>query len=267
MLPVISVIIPTFNRKRLVTEAINSVLRQQPNNYEVIVVDDGSTDQTVSYLSSLDLDIKIISTVQGGPAKARNVGIKHALGEFICFLDSDDLWLLEKLRLQYQYFLVHPNVALVYTNEYFQAKDKVLETRFDRVLPQRTFRHPAFVDTCPIHTSSVMVRKTVFDELGYFNEDLTMLEDSDMWNRISERFEFGFIEEPLVIFRWEIDTEHIMHKRNLKRFIGEARKYLWLYEQRRKGKVLSFGEKKAITDSYAMIGNLESELCAEEQLG
>jgi glycosyltransferase involved in cell wall biosynthesis len=261
MLPTISVIIPTYNRKQLVLEAINSVLQQEPYNYEVLVIDDGSTDGTSPYLASLGLNIRIIrSEVNTGSARARNLGIKAARGAYIAFLDSDDLWLPQKLHMQLAYFCSHPDVALVYTNEYYQVSGQILETRFDRIPPQSTFLYPAFVDTCPIQTSSVMVKASVFAELGYFNEELHVHDDSDMWNRISESYAFGFIEQPLVTYQWEIDQEHIMHDKYMRRFIEEARKYLRFYEERRRHRTLSYQEAKAISDSYAVINALESHL-------
>src|SRR3989344_2440298 len=131
--PVISVIIPSYNRKSIVVEAIRSVFKQEPRNYEVIVVDDGSSDGTEDYLKSLDLPIKIIRKENGGVSSARNAGIKVAQGKYVAFLDSDDLWLPGILENQLAYLQSHPEIPLVYTDQYIEVDGKNLEkTRFNR---------------------------------------------------------------------------------------------------------------------------------------
>ena len=107
----ISVIIPVFNRKDIVLEAIQSVLQQMPKNYEVIVVDDGSTDNTANYIESLNLPVHVIRKENGGVASARNAGIRIAKGEYIAFLDSDDLWLPGILKAQLEYLQLHSSTS------------------------------------------------------------------------------------------------------------------------------------------------------------
>ena len=96
----VSIIIPTYNRAKLVTEAVQSALSQTYTNFEILVIDDGSTDNTEEMLKKYDNDIKYIKTERSGPGRARNLGISRAKGEFIAFLDSDDLWMDFKLDLQ-----------------------------------------------------------------------------------------------------------------------------------------------------------------------
>ena len=261
MNPLISVIIPTYNRKDIVLESINSVLTQKPKNYEVIVVDDGSTDETSSYLESLELPLRVIKKENGGVASARNLGIKNAKGTYIAFLDSDDLWLPGILKEQLEYLTTHPDIPLVYTDQRLDIKgEKVGITRFGVMNTtheeKSKFDLPGFAQSPPIHTSSVMVKKSIFDELGYFNENLKIHEDTDMWNRISEKYYLGYIEKPLAVFRWERDPNHLLMASKRKMFIEEGKKYMALYEERKKGKITD-REKKGIDDSYRRMALLE----------
>lgn len=263
MQPLISVVIPTYNRKHIVFEAIKSVLQQEPKNYEVIVIDNGSTDTTVEYLKSLQLPIRIIRKENGGAAGARNEGIKHAEGKYIAFLDSDDLWLPGILKAQSEYLELNPNIPLVYTDQFIELKGKRINTtRFTMKKltheEMSRFDLPGFAQNQPIHISSVMVRKIIFDEIGYFNEDLKIHEDTDMWNRISEKHELGYIEQPLAVFRWEKDSKHLLNSSARKKFINEGRKYMKLYENRRKGRELTEREKDAIAASHRKIEKLDS---------
>lgn len=253
----VSVIIPTYNRKLIVESAIRSVLNQKFEDYEIIVVDDGSTDGTREYLESLNLPIKIISKQNGGVASARNAGIKVALGKYIAFLDSDDSWLPDKLSAQISYLEAHPEIPLVYIDEYIEVNGEVLvETRFQRANVsddvKNNFLLPGFIQQTPIHTSSVMIRKNVFDEIGYFNETLKIHEDSELWNRISMKYKFGYIDIPLAIFRYKDDAEHLMkdfHKEPSKQ---ESIKYLKLYEKMHE-KNMTDEIKKSIEESYKIL--------------
>lgn len=266
----ISVIIPTYNRKQLVVEAVNSALTQEPENYEIIVVDDGSTDGTIELLESLKLPINIIKKQNGGVSSARNAGIKQAKGRYIAFLDSDDLWLPGILNSQYNFLQSHPAIPLVYTDQHINVQGKLLDTsRFSA----KTYTHetmskfdlPGFVQDTPIHISSVMVRKSIFDEIGYFNESLHIHEDTDMWNRISEKYQLGYISQPLAVFRWEADPEHLLKPSARRKFISEALNYMKVYESRRQPQTLSEREKTAITKSYERIHSLENLIDRQEK--
>lgn len=262
MEPLISVIIPTYNRKDIILESIHSVLAQEPKNYELIIVDDGSTDGTTDYLESLHLPVKILRKENSGVASARNMGVKNAQGEYIAFLDSDDLWLPGILKAQLKYLEKHPKIPLVYTNQILDIKgEKVGITRFgvmNMTHEQKSkFDLPGFAQSPPIHTSSVMIRKFIFDEIGYFNENLKIHEDTDMWNRISEKYHLGYIDKPLAVFRWEKDPNHLLMAAKRKLFIHEGKKYMQIYINRRKGRKLTEREKKGIEDSYKRMDMLE----------
>lgn len=254
---IVSVIIPTYNRSKIVESAIRSVLNQSYKDYEIIVIDDGSTDGTMEYLESLHLPIKIISKQNGGVASARNAGIKAAQGDYIAFLDSDDSWLPDKLKAQVDYLYTHPDMPLVYTDEYIEVNGETLQdTRFQRANVddniKNNFLLAGFVQQTPIHTSAVMVRKTVLDEVGYFNETLKIHEDSELWNRISKKYKFGYIDIPLAVFRYKDGVEHLMKDFHSERSKEEGRKYLRLYEEMYKYDMTD-QIRKSIDDSYKIL--------------
>ena len=263
MTPAISAVIPTYNRKQFVLDAINSALQQDPKNYEIIVVDDGSTDGTFEYLLSLNLPIRVIRKQNGGVASARNEGIRNAKGKYITFLDSDDVWLPGILKAQLDFLASHPHIPLVYTDQYIELSGKRLEkTRFQaqpatHEEKSRFDLSSAVLKHTPIHASSVMVRRSVFDAVGLFNEELKIHEDTEMWNRISEKYELGYIEKPLSIFRWEKDSEHLLKPEYRRLFISEAKKFLRMYQERRKQKGLTFEEKRTLDESEKRIHELE----------
>jgi glycosyltransferase involved in cell wall biosynthesis len=253
----ISVIIPTYNRKHIVEEAIRSALNQTMKDFEVIVIDDGSNDGTAEYLESLNLPINIISKKNGGVASARNAGIKMARGRYVAFLDSDDVWLPDKLKTQFEYLTAHPNIPLVYTDEYIEVNGDVMpKTRFQRADVgediKDNFLLSGFVQRTPIHTSAVMVRKDVLDEVGYFNETLKIHEDSELWNRISMKYKFGFINIPLATFRYNDGTDHLMKDFHKEPSKVEGRKYLKLYEKMHENNMTD-EIRDSIKKSYEML--------------
>lgn len=268
-LPLISIIIPSYNRKAIVVEAIKSALEQEPKNYEVIVIDDGSIDGTEEHLKSFNLPIIILKKENGGVASARNLGIKAAQGDYIAFLDSDDLWLPGILENQLAYLQSHLDIPLVYTDQYIEVEGKIQDqTRFHKkTVPESQrirFNLPGFVQHMPIHISSVMIRKNIFDEVGYFNEDLKIHEDTEMWNRISEKYTFGYIEKPLAIFRWEKDKNHLLKEGFRKRFVDEGKKYLKVYKAIKQDH-LTDEERQSIKQSYDKIEEIERGLTSVHQ--
>ena len=261
MNPVISVVITTYNRKKIVREALKSVFIQKPANYEVVVVDDGSTDGTVEYLKSLNLPIYIVEGNHKGIAASRNRGIKKAKGQYIAFLDSDDLWIQGILKAQLSYLKQHPTIPLVYTDQYIESSGKrIRQTRFQSVnlshKEKIKFSLSGFVQFVPIHISSVMIRKSIFDEVGHFDERLKIHDDTEMWNRISEKHNLGYIEKPLSIRRCGRDSEHITKEGHRNLYCTDGRRYLQIYEQRRKS-VLTREEKDAIQESYRRIDQIQ----------
>lgn len=237
MSPLISVIIPTYNRQTIVLETIRSAINQEPENFEIIVVDDGSTDKTIDYLEYLNLPIRLIRTENKGVSNARNTGIKASNGEYCAFLDSDDIWLDGILKNQSNYLDTFPNIPLVYTDhfeEVFNDQGSLLKQKSH--FQSYNFSHqekskyslPFLVQPSPILTSSVMIKKKVFEQVGLFDENLKVAEDLDLFHRISSKYQLGYINKPLAIYSWCKDPNHLL---SLPRevFFAELKKYLDKY--------------------------------------
>ena len=199
--PLISVIIPTFNRATVIMRAINSVLAQDCPDFELIIVDDGSTDNTKTMLAPLHeaRRLKYLAhTTKSGVSAARNSGIRVAAGQFISFLDSDDEWLPGKLTTQIEFFTKNPDFQIVQTQERWIRNGR-------RVNPGRKHLKKAgdiFLDAvklCLISPSAVMLRQELLDEIGLFDETLEAAEDYDLWLRVLARYPVGLIDQELVI--------------------------------------------------------------------
>lgn len=197
----VSVIIPTRNRATMVREAVESVLAQKDAPYELIVVDDGSEDNTPRLLAAYGDTVRILRREgPGGVSAARNLGIMAARGEWIAFLDSDDLWLPGKLRAQLDYFKLQPDMPICQTEEIWIHKGR-------RRNPKRYHAKPSgwcferLLERCLVSPSAVMLHRSLFDEVGLFDESLPACEDYDMWLRIGCRYPIGLVPKPLVIKR------------------------------------------------------------------
>jgi glycosyltransferase involved in cell wall biosynthesis len=204
--PGISVVIPTFNRAGMVTEAVESVLNQTCRDFELIVVDDGSTDGTFDILAAMDGPIQVLRRENGGVSAARNTGIAAARGELLAFLDSDDIWLPEKLAVQAGFMSVFPAATLCHTEEIWLRNGK-------RVNPRKHHakaRGPEFrrlLRDCLISPSSVMIRRSVLLEAGGFDENLPACEDYDLWLRLARDHDIHLIDRPLVVKRGGHDDQ------------------------------------------------------------
>lgn len=205
MTPGVSVIIPTHNRRAMLREALSSVAAQRGSSFEVLVVDDGSTDGTWQDLSGHDLsahfaDIRAVRTERRGPAAARNRGIALARGRLIAFLDSDDLWMPEKLARQSLFMRNNPDCLISQTGETWMRDGRSVNPG------QRHRKRPGdiFIDslrTCLISPSAAILRRELLDEVGGFDEDMAACEDYDLWLRILARHEVGLLDEPLTVRR------------------------------------------------------------------
>jgi len=199
--PSVSVIIPTHNRAAFLVTALRSVLDQTFQDFEVLVVDDGSNDGT-SELRQQFRDARIQwlrhDTARGGAA-ARNTGIVHSRGDYIAVLDDDDKWYPEKLALQVDVMLKsQPEVAGVYTG-YFIV-DRASGSVRGRMSPSRRGNlHAALLKSNPIGgSSSILLKKACLEKVGLFDETLPSFQDRDLWIRISREFHFDYVEEPLL---------------------------------------------------------------------
>jgi len=222
--PKFSVIIPTFNRATLVLEAVDSVLAQTYGNFELIVVDDGSTDDTVERLRRVvDRRLSVVPVSHGGVSAARNAGLAAAGGALISFLDSDDLWLPHKLASEVDFLVRHPDVGVVFGDlEKYDGGQHVASFMrttdvFSKRLP--TARTDGFVlrpremylcllQEVPVKTPATTVRRDVLQAVGRFNELWTSSEDWELLLRLARVTAFGYIDRPLAVIRVSPDSLH-----------------------------------------------------------
>ena len=200
--PKVSVIIPVFNRENLIQRSIYSVLNQTYKNLETIIVDDASTDNTGNKIKEIkDERIKYFrNQVNLGPSKCRNLGIELAAGELIAFQDSDDEWHLDKLEKQVNLLITSPaDVAAVYCGVEFIDINNGLKIGED--LQNDNFKVDFMSGSHLPHapsTQTVIIKKIVLDEVGYFDERLRAAEDTELAMRVSRKYRYVFINEPLV---------------------------------------------------------------------
>ncbi|MGA1867625.1 MAG: glycosyltransferase [bacterium] len=198
----VSVIIPTYNRDWFIGDAIKSVLQQTYMDFEIIIVDDGSTDKTQERIKSFfNKKIKYFYKKNGGAASALNLGIKHSKGKYIARLDSDDIFEPEKLEKQVKLLDSNQDIGLVYTQAYnIDENGNILELYpKNHTCPQeslKTLRHFLFPPS-----QSIMFRKNCIDKIGYFDENMPITEDWDFCIRMAQYYQFAYIDEPLVKIR------------------------------------------------------------------
>lgn len=194
----VSVVIPTFNRAELLPRAVESVLAQTHPAAEVIVVDDGSSDGTGELVASRFPEVRVAAQAHRGVSAARNRGIAAASGDWIALLDSDDEWCAEKLARQLAALDEHPEYRICHTDEIWIRNGRRVQPRVKHAKRGgRIFRH--CLPLCVISPSSVLIHRSVFEQVGGFDEDLPACEDYDLWLRICCRFPVLLVEEPLVV--------------------------------------------------------------------
>jgi len=192
----ISVIIPTYNRSGLLKSAIDSVLSQISRDYELIVVDDGSTDDTIALVRSYGEALVYIKQENRGPSAARNRGIEASRGKLIAFLDSDDRWHSKKLLLQVEAMEREPGYLISHTGEVWYRNGELLRhKKKHKKLSGYIFERS--LSMCMVSMSTVIARRELFDHIGYFDEALPCCEDYDFWLRASRRYPFLLVDEPL----------------------------------------------------------------------
>jgi glycosyltransferase involved in cell wall biosynthesis len=200
MNPLVSVVIPTYNRAWIVQEAIDSVIAQEFRDFELIVVDDGSTDDTLLHLTGYGKQLRVIHQSNKGVSAARNAGISTASGRYLAFLDSDDLWLPGKLQVQVAFFKQNPEMRICQTEEVWIRNGL-------RVNPKQRHRKPSgmiferSLGLCLVSPSAVMIERDLLSEVGFFNETLPACEDYDLWLRVSCRYPVHLIDQPLIVKR------------------------------------------------------------------
>lgn len=206
----LSVIIPTFNRASLLRRAVQSVQSQSLKPDEIIVVDDGSIDDTAIMIKHNFPTVKYYYQENKGISAARNAGINMASGEWIAFLDSDDEWLREKLAKQMSALSANPEMKICHTDEIWIRKGRRVNQKkkhakfggyiFKRCLP-----------LCIISPSSVVIHRSIFEDMGLFDEVLPVCEDYDMWLRVCAKYPVLYINEPLIV-KYGGHADQLSHK-------------------------------------------------------
>ena len=193
----ISVIIPTFNRKKTLARAIQSVISQSLSPYEILIIDDGSNDGTKEWVKENFQNIKYIYQNNHGVSSARNVGIENAYGDWVAFLDSDDEWLPNKLYKQVKAIASNPEVKFFHTNEIW-IRNGVRVNQMKKHKKYGGYIFEKCLDICRVSPSSVLIKKEVLDNIGVFDESLRVCEDYDLWLRITSKYPVVFIDLPLI---------------------------------------------------------------------
>lgn len=244
--PSVSIIVPTYNRAQLIGRAIQSVLNQTYQDFEIIVVDDGSTDNTEEIVKGFQDEriVYIRHSKKSGGAAARNTGIKMSRGEYIAFQDSDDEWLPEKLKKQMEVFKnTSPKVGVIYTGAWRIENDNKTYIPYRWVAQKEGDIHKELLKGNFIALPTAVVKKECFSKVGIFDELLPRLQDWELMIRISKYYSFKFIDEPLVISYYTPDsisandknlikaletilTSHFYDFKNYKRLL--AKQYLYL---------------------------------------
>jgi len=268
MLPTVSVIIPTHNRWPMVRAAVDSVLAQSYREFELIVVDDGSTDRTATELASFGARLHYIYQARSGVSAARNLGVRQSRGRLIAFLDSDDLWQPDKLQVQVTFMTTHPEVQICQTDEVWIRNGM-------RVNPKLKHRKPSgdifarSLELCLVSPSAAMMTRELFDCSGGFDESLPVCEDYDLWLRIARDYPVSLIEQALVVkdgghsdqlsrSTWGMDRYRVMalHKLLRSGIAGQQRSVV-LRVLKNKLAVLAHGARKrgkvADADGYQTI--------------
>jgi glycosyltransferase involved in cell wall biosynthesis len=192
-----SVIIPTYNRCVSLQRALLSVQQQTLPAQEIIVVDDGSRDNTAELISRQFPDVRLIRQSNRGVSSARNVGIKAARCEWLAFLDSDDLWYEKKLAMQSQALSDLPEYRICHSDEiWFRNAKRVQQKKHHRKYGGWIYHH--CLPLCVISPSAVVLQRSLFDEVGLFDESLPACEDYDLWLRICSRFPVLFCPQVLL---------------------------------------------------------------------
>jgi len=198
--PLISVIIPTYNRGWILKEALDSVIGQDFDDFELIVIDDGSTDETGQILDEYGSRIRTYFQPNRGVSAARNSGIQKAAGRYVAFLDSDDLWLPGKLSAQVDFFSSNPDAQVCQTDEIWIRRGiRVNPKRYHLKSSDNLFLRS--LERCMVSPSAAMMQRSLFGEVGLFDEGLPACEDYDLWLRISCRCTVALIPKPLAVKR------------------------------------------------------------------
>ena len=196
--PRVSIILPTHNRAWCLRSALMSVMEQTFQDFELILVDDASTDGTDQVLQEFPRMILLRNEKKSGVSCARNLGLEKAQAPYICFLDSDDRWTPDKLEIQWRWMQSHPQDMVSYTDEiWIRNGVRVNPKKKHQKYSGDIFKH--CLPLCLISPSSVMMKSEVLETVGRFDESLPACEDYDLWLRLTERYPVHFIPQKLIV--------------------------------------------------------------------
>lgn len=197
--PFFTIIIPTYNRVNFLKIAVESLLAQNFTDYQIIIIDDGSSDKTQALIKKYqDVRIKYYYQNNQGPAAARNLGIKKAKGQYICFLDSDDRFRHDKLAITYKYIEENPEHKVFHTEEIWYRKGKLLAQKKQHQKPSGYIFEKA-IKICSISISTAVLKKDIFKYTGLFDPALPACEDYDFWLRVTSLYPVYLIPKFLTI--------------------------------------------------------------------
>jgi glycosyltransferase involved in cell wall biosynthesis len=206
----VSVLMPCYNVAKYVDTAIESLRGQTYEEIEIIAVDDGSTDDTAEHLerqAAADSRVHVFHRANGGPSAARNSGIRHVTGEFVCFLDGDDIYLPDKIARQVEFLREHAQVDLVYSDFYWGDADLApVELTAPRVPYSDMVEAMAMRNWLGVHAT--LFRRTMMDAVGEFDESFRMAEDWDYWIRCARVGAFGYLPGAMTIYRTHPGQAH-----------------------------------------------------------
>jgi glycosyltransferase involved in cell wall biosynthesis len=191
--PLVTVVTPSYNQGRFINQTIESVLSQNYPHLEYLVIDGGSTDDTVSILDSYGDRLSWISQPDSGQGHAINKGWRQGKGDVLAWLNSDDVYLPGAIRNGVDYLLRNPNISMVYGEAYHVAEDGGLINRY----PTEPFDVGRLIDTCIICQPATFMRRTVIEDVGYLDESLKFCLDYELWIRISKKYSIGYLSEYL----------------------------------------------------------------------
>jgi glycosyltransferase involved in cell wall biosynthesis len=217
-MPKVSVVITVYNSMPYLPETVESVLRQTFDDFEVLIIDDGSTDQTLEWVSQLNHpNVNVITQENQGVSVARNTGIHNSKGTYVAFLDGDDLWEPTKLEKQVILLDQNPDIGLVHTwlapiNEQGQPTGRVMTCKADGNVWER------MIESNMVACSAAVVRRSCFEAVGVFDADLRFAEDWDMWIRVADRYSFAVVKEPLVQYRLHANSKSKKYATRLQDF-------------------------------------------------
>lgn len=225
MKPLISIVIPLYNKESSILTTIQSVISQTYTDYELIVVNDGSTDNGTKIVENYpDTRINLINKENGGVCSARNRGIQEAKGEYIALLDADDLWDVKYLEEQVKMMNDFPDAAMWSIN-YAETRNGKIVRRVPTGLPdgyrgyvEHYFEMPERVSDL-FHPSSTVVRREVFDKVGLFDERIKYAEDSDMWFRVNALYKTAFYDRYMVSYQLDAENRAMTRRRDLRYFL------------------------------------------------